>query len=71
MAKKSGPSKSVCPSEVARDLFAETWRSYLDEVNMAAVKLNKEGKIKATQKGKEVNLDSSKGPVRLSITEDD
>lgn len=67
MTKERGKDKSVCPSEVARSLFSNTWRSYMDEVRMAAVKLNKDGMIKITQKGKEVNLDNAKGPVRLSL----
>jgi len=29
-------------SEVARDLFSETWRAYLDQVSMAAIKLDSE-----------------------------
>ncbi len=46
------------PSEVARSLFSETWRSYLDEVNMVAVKKKKE---------KETKIDNSKSPVRLFL----
>lgn len=69
MTKERGRDKSVSPSEVARSLFSNTWRSYLDEVHMAAVKLNRRGMKKITRKGKENDLEKSKGPVQLSLND--
>lgn len=45
-------------SEVARNLFSETWRSYLDEVHMVSIKM---------KKGKKTKVDNSKSPIRLSL----
>ena len=55
-AKKNRNDQSS--SDVARSLFSETWRSYLDEVNMVAVNMNKE---------KENKIDKTKGPMRISL----
>ena len=53
------------PSEVARSLFSETWRSYMDEVNMVSLKMDKDGTMKVASSKKEVQMDDSKGPLRL------
>lgn len=58
LSTKRKKKETDSPSEVARSLFSETWRSYLDEVNMVAVKMKKE---------KEAKSDNSKSPVRLSL----
>lgn len=65
--KKRGPKKSVCPSEVTRDLFTDVWRDHLDEVKSVAGKLQNERMIRVTQNGEEVNIDKAKGPIRLSL----
>jgi hypothetical protein len=59
----------VSSSEVARSLFSETWRSYMDEVSMAAVKLNKKSidKIKPTKESNSAK--KYKGPIRLSLVD--
>ena len=58
LAQKKSVEEIKHSSEVARSLFSETWRSYLDEVNMVSVKM---------KKSTEDKIDSSKRPVRLSI----
>lgn len=35
-------------SEITRSLFSDTWRNYLDEVYMVAMKINKKGIMKIT-----------------------
>lgn len=65
--KKRGPKKSVCPSEVTRDLFTDVWRNHLDEVKTVAGKMQNEKMIRVTQNGKDINIDKAKGPIRLSI----
>lgn len=68
--KKRGPEKSVCPSEVAKDLFSDVWKDHVDEVRTMAGKLQSEKLISITQKGKEVRLDQAKGPIRLTVVND-
>lgn len=62
LTQKKAVKKSKEASEVARSLFSETWRVYMDGVNMVSVKMTKK------EKG-ETNIDRSKQPVRLSIVD--
>ncbi|SMO93034.1 DUF3253 domain-containing protein [Gracilimonas mengyeensis] len=68
--KKRGPEKSVCPSEVTKDLFSDVWKDHVDDVRTAAGELQSERLISITQKGKEIKLDKAKGPIRLSIVDE-
>jgi hypothetical protein len=58
---------SICPSEVARELFSEAdWRSEMDLVRDVAQHLIDRGMIEATQKGKKIpNVLEAHGPIRL------
>ncbi|MFP8487614.1 DUF3253 domain-containing protein [Gracilimonas sp. Q87] len=69
--KKRGSKKSVCPSEVTRDLFSDVWRDHLDEVKDVAGKMQNENMIRITQNGKDITIDKAKGPVRLSLHDSD
>ena len=68
--KKRGPNKSVCPSEVTKDLFSDVWRDHVDDVRNVAGELQNKRLIKITQGGKEVRLDKAKGPIRFSINDE-
>lgn len=67
MATERGPDKSTCPSEVARALFPDDWRSHMQEVRDAAIELHKAGSVTITQKGEAVDVAHIKGPVRIKI----
>ena len=67
MATLRGPDKTVCPSEIARALFPGDWRKHMNEVRASAIELQLEGKVIITQKGKPVDVDKIKGPVRIRI----
>jgi hypothetical protein len=67
MATERGSDKSICPSDVARNLFAPNWRKYMDEVRAAAVELQLQGKVAITQKNQPVDVDHIKGPIRIKI----
>lgn len=67
IATERGPDKSVCPSEIARDLFPTDWRKHMQEVRDAAIELQNEGKVIITQKGAPVDVRHIKGPVRIKI----
>mgnify|MGYP006267957235 CR=1 FL=1 len=65
--RQRGPGKSICPSEVARSLFAhDTWRKKMDLVRERARGLARTGILRITQ-GERI-LDPEKefrGPIRL------
>lgn len=67
MAAQRGPEKTVCPSEIARELFPVNWRKHMQEVRDAAIELEKDGKVSITQKGEPVDVEHIKGPIRIKI----
>jgi hypothetical protein len=59
---------SICPSEVARMLFADgDWRAEMERVRMAARRLQRAGRIQVTQKGRAVDPSRARGPIRLRL----
>jgi hypothetical protein len=57
---------SICPSEVARALEPEGWRSRMDEAREAALALSVRGKVEITQRGKVVSPPFH-GPLRIRL----
>lgn len=66
-----GPGKSICPSEVARDVFADDWRARMKTVRAAAVGLARAGRITILRKGRPVDPDDFKGVYRLGTPRED
>lgn len=67
MATSRGSDKSICPSEVARVMFGENWRKEMQTVRDAAFNLAKENQVMVMQKGKKVDPENLKGPIRIKI----
>lgn len=67
MAKERGVEKSTCPSEIARTLFPDDWRKHMKDVRNVAVEMHKSGQVVITQKGKPIDVDNIKGPIRIKI----
>ena len=66
-AQRRGEAKTFCPSEVARALYPEDWRTHMDEVRAEAQRLADAGRLRITQFGKPVHIDTVRGHIRLSI----
>ncbi len=60
-----GPDRSICPSEVARALAAD-WRPLMPAVRHAAARLVRAGRLRATQRGRAVDPETARGPIRLA-----
>lgn len=60
-----GTAASLCPSEVARELAPETWRSLLSAVRREAAKLAAAGEIDILRKGKPIAPEAMHGVIRL------
>lgn len=58
--------KSLCPSEVARKLD-DDWRPLMPRVREIAFALQRVGRLRITQKGKPVDPNQVKGPIRLQL----
>lgn len=69
LCRARGPDKTICPSEVARALGGDEtdWRERMPAVRDAAGRLAEEGVIEVTQKGKPVDANGAKGPIRLGL----
>ncbi|MDE3176916.1 MAG: DUF3253 domain-containing protein [Pseudomonadota bacterium] len=74
---EAGPARTVCPTDVAR-AFAQArnedalgWRSHLQDVRRAAVRLAGEGRLVIYRKGKPVDPDDFRGVYRLGAPRDD
>ena len=65
----SGPARSICPSQVARELEPE-WRRHMTAVRRAAARLAEAGRIDILRKGRPVTAEAVKGVIRLRIRPD-
>lgn len=61
--------RTICPSEVARRIDAEDFRSHMPAVREAAARLAKRGRVDVLQKGKKVAAAEARGPIRLRLAE--
>lgn len=67
-AAARGAGKSICPSEVARAIDPEQWRSLMARVRREATALAREGRIDILRKGKPVDPEGEiRGVIRLRI----
>merc|ERR1712147_75614 len=57
-------SKTLCPSEVARLVHPVQWRTHMQMVRDVGVRLWREGRLRVTQKGVDVDPTLVKGPIR-------
>ena len=53
------------PSEIARNLFAETWRIYLDEPPMKSISVKNASGADFKSKQEDFKIDQSELPLRL------
>jgi hypothetical protein len=69
LARRRGPGRTLCPSEVARALAAD-WRPLMPEVRRVAAGLVAAGRLRASQRGRPADPLRTKGPIRLGLPED-
>lgn len=56
---------TICPSEAARAVFPDGWRGEMEATREAARRLVARGEIEITQKGRPVDPNTARGPIRL------
>lgn len=59
------PSATICPSEAARAVCGEAFRSAMEPARAAARRLVARGEIEITQRGRVVDPSTVRGPIRL------
>jgi len=68
LLEQRSADSSICPSEAARIIAnGDDWRADMEPVRMAARRLQRAGRISIMQKGRPVNPDTAKGPIRLQL----
>ena len=65
--EERGHDCSICPSEVARQLWPNSWHEHLAAVKKVAWELTNEGRVMITQGGFSVRTPDTAGPIRLHL----
>lgn len=76
LVRRRGPHSSICPSEAARawqeacpDVGpGEAWRHWMEPTRAAARELHARGLVEFTQRGRPVDPEQARGPIRLRWT---
>ncbi len=62
--------KSICPSEVARQLGGDNWRELMEPIRLAGRKLAQQGRIIITQGEQQLDPHEEwSGPIRFRLPE--
>lgn len=56
---------SICPSDAARAVAPDGWRSLMPAARAAAGRLASAGLVEVTQVGEVVDVTTARGPVRI------
>lgn len=77
LCAETGAARTICPTDAAKAYASArgedglAWRSHLQEVRRAAVRLAREGRLVIYRKGKPVDPDDFRGVYRLGEPRDD
>ncbi len=64
LSQRSGGA-TICPSEAAKVVEPDDWRSLMEPARSAARRLVASGDVVVTQQGAAVDPSSAKGPIRI------
>jgi len=56
---------TICPSEAARRVGGEDWRALMEPARAAARRLEADGAVVITQRGRRVDPSRATGPIRI------
>jgi hypothetical protein len=59
---------TICPSEAARAVGGDDWRSLMEPARAAARRLVARGAVEITQGGRVVDPSTARGPIRVRRT---
>jgi hypothetical protein len=69
LARRRGPSSSICPSDAARAVGGDDWRALMAEARDVSRSLARDGEVVITQGGDVVDPDADwRGPIRIRAT---
>ena len=58
--------KTICPSDAARVVGGDGWRSIMDDARAVATQLHDDGVVRVRQHGADVDPRAAKGPLRIA-----
>jgi hypothetical protein len=68
LASRRAPEKTICPSDAARAVGGEGWRSFMDDARAVARALAEAGRIDVLQRGERIDPRAEwRGPVRIRM----
>lgn len=71
LACHRSPGATICPSDAARAVGGDRWRSLMDEARAAARDLAAQGQVEVTQRGAPIDAAGPwRGPVRIRAVVD-
>lgn len=59
------PTSTICPSDAARVVAGDRFRTAMDDARRVAGRLREEGVVRTTQRGAEVDPRTARGPLRI------
>ena len=62
---KRAATSTICPSDAARAVSPDDWRSLMEPARRAARRLVAAGEVDITQGGRVVDPSTAKGPIRI------
>jgi len=62
---KRAAGATICPSDAARAVGGDDWRTLMEPARQAAQRLVDAGLVDITQHGEVVDLSTARGPVRI------
>lgn len=66
LAGRRAPDKTICPSDAARAVGGEGWRTMMDEARDVARALARDGQVEVLQRGERLDPEGEwRGPVRI------
>ncbi|MBX3287540.1 MAG: DUF3253 domain-containing protein [Actinobacteria bacterium] len=68
LAGHRAPDRTICPSDAARAVGGDSWRSLTTLARDVARELTRSGRVEVTQKGEPLDPDAEwKGPIRIRL----
>lgn len=68
LLEQRGPSGTICPSDAARAVYPgddDGWRALMEPVRRVARHMVAAGEVEITQRGRPVDPDEARGPIRI------
>lgn len=65
LLRHRAPTSTICPSDAARIVAGDRFRSVMDEARRVAGRLREAGVVRTTQRGEDVDPLEARGPLRI------